>query len=92
MESKKRRHFSDVFKREAVDRARTSGLTIMQVAEELGLNETVLRRWIRQFDLPETGPVRSAVTKAHGQSPADLSAANAHRKGSSRRPRWSAIS
>jgi len=44
MESKKRRHVSDAFKREAVDRARTSGLTIMQVAEELGLQETVLRR------------------------------------------------
>ena len=36
MESKKRRHFPDAFKREAVERARTSGLTIVQVAEELG--------------------------------------------------------
>ena len=54
MKSNKRRHFPDAFKREAVDRVRTSGLTIIQVAEELGLHETVLRRWMRRFDLPET--------------------------------------
>ncbi len=43
MESKKRRPFPDAFKREAVDRARTSGLTIIEVAEGLGFHETVLR-------------------------------------------------
>ena len=48
MKSKKRRHFPDAFKWEAVERARTSGLTIIEVAEELGLHETVLRRWIRR--------------------------------------------
>ena len=54
MESKKRRYFPDAFKREAVDRARTSGLTIIEVAEEVGLHETVLRRWMRRFGPPET--------------------------------------
>jgi len=44
MERKKRRYFPDGFKREAVDHARTSGLTINKVAEELGLHERVLRR------------------------------------------------
>ena len=76
MESKKRRHLPDAFKREAVDGARTSGLTIIQVAEGLGLHETVLRRWIRRFDPPETGPVRRPVTQAQGPSPADLAAEN----------------
>lgn len=42
--SKKRRHFPDTFKRETVERARTSGLTIIRVAKELGLHETILRR------------------------------------------------
>jgi len=28
---------------------------MIQVAEELGLHETVLRRWMRRFDPPETG-------------------------------------
>ena len=80
MEKKKRRRFPDAFEREAVDRARTSGLTILQVAEELGLHETVLRRWIRRFDPPETGPVRRPVTQAQGPSPADLAAENARLK------------
>lgn len=72
MESKKRRHFPDAFKCEAVDRIRTSGLTIIQVAEELGLHEKVLRPWIRRFDPPETGPARRPNTQAQGLSPADL--------------------
>ena len=80
MEKKKRRRFPDAFKREAVDRARTSGLTILQMAEELGLHETVLRRWIRRFDPPETGPVRRPVTQSQGPSPADLAAETARLK------------
>ena len=40
-----RRVFSEVFKREAVDRVISSGLSVGKVATELGLNETVLRRW-----------------------------------------------
>ena len=61
MESKKQRHFPDAFRREAVDRARTSGLTIIEVAEELGLHEPVLRRGIRRFDPLETGPARRPI-------------------------------
>lgn len=41
-----------------MDRARTSGPTIIQVAEELGLHETVPRRWIRRFVPLGTGPAR----------------------------------
>jgi len=40
-----RRFFTETFKREAVERVRTSGLSIITVALELGLHETVLRRW-----------------------------------------------
>ena len=40
-----RRVFPEVFKREAVDRVISSGLSVGKVATELGLNETVLRRW-----------------------------------------------
>ena len=79
MASNKRRHFPDAFKREAVDRTRTSGLTIVQVAEELGLHETVLRRWIRRFDPSETGAARRPIPQ-QGPSPADLAAENARLK------------
>ena len=82
MESGQPRHFSDSFKREAVERVRTSGLTIIEVAEELGLHETVLRRSIRRFDPRETGPARRAIPQAQAPAPcpADLAAENARLK------------
>lgn len=80
MESKKRRHFPDAFKREAVERARSSGLSIIQVADELGLHETVLRRWLRRSGETETGAARRYVTQVQGPSSADLAAENARLK------------
>ncbi len=44
--SMKRRVFPEAFKREAVERVATSGLSAGRVAAELGLHETVLRRWM----------------------------------------------
>lgn len=44
-----RRIFPETFKREAVDRVTSSGLSVEKVATELGLHETVLRRWVKQF-------------------------------------------
>lgn len=55
MEKKKRRYFPDEFKRQAAERVETSGLSIMDVAPELGVHETQLRRWIRQFGKSGTG-------------------------------------
>lgn len=94
MASRKRRHFPESFKRQAVERVRTSGLPICRVAEELGVHETVLRRWMARFaggedqasvrwtDGPRhgTGPARRTVTQAQGPSPADLAAENARLK------------
>ena len=51
----RRRVFPEAFKQEAVDRVTSSGLSTVQVAQELGLHKTVLRRWVREFaphDLP----------------------------------------
>jgi len=81
MAERKRRVFPDAFKREAVERVRTSGMTIIAVAEELGLHETVLRRWIARF-----GPVARRPTPAPmTPSPADLAAENARLKRELRR-------
>jgi transposase len=49
MSSGHRRIFPETFKREAVERVTASGVPPSQVASELGLHETVLRRWMRQF-------------------------------------------
>lgn len=80
MEKKKRRYFPDEFKRQATERALTSGLTIIDVAAELGIHETQLRRWIRQFGSSGTGSARRPITQAQSPSPADLAAENARLK------------
>ncbi len=80
MERKKRRYFPDEFKRQAVERADTSGLSVMDVAAELGIHETQLRRWMRQFGRSGTGPAWRPITQAQGPSPADLAAENARLK------------
>jgi len=80
MEKKKRRHFPDEFKRQAAERVETSGLSIMDVAAELGVHETQLRRWIRQFRRSGSGPAPRPTMQAQGPSPADLAAENARLK------------
>ena len=78
---RRRRKFPEAFKREAVERVRASGMTIIAVANELGLHETVLRRWIQRYGEPGTVPVRRTSTAASsGPSPADLAAENARLK------------
>jgi transposase len=41
-----RRVFPEAFRREAIDRVAGSGLSACAVARDLGLPETVLRRWM----------------------------------------------
>jgi transposase len=74
-EGRRRREVPEAFEREAVERARTSGLTIIAVADELGLHETVLRRWSQRHGEPGM-----ARRRAVGSSPADLAAENARLK------------
>jgi transposase len=71
-----RRVFPEVFKREAVDRVISSGLSVGKVATELGLNETVLRRWVMRLAGQATGPARRSITEAPVPSPSDLAAEN----------------
>jgi len=72
-----RRVFPEAFKREAVDRVAASGLSAGAVARELGLRETVLRRWMAQFGTQVTGTPRRPNTQAVAPSPSDLVADNA---------------
>ena len=44
-----RRKYSSEFKREAVEMTRAPGVTLRQVARELGLNANMLGRWRREF-------------------------------------------
>ena len=72
-----RRVFPESFKREAVDRVATSGLSVGKVAAELGLHETVLRRWMTLYGAQATGTPWRSNTQAAAPSPSDLASENA---------------
>ena len=77
MERRQRRIFPEAFKREAVDRVATSGLSALVVARELGVHETVLRRWMTQYGTQAAGTARRPSTQAPAPSPSDLASENA---------------
>lgn len=49
-----RRKFSPEFKSEAVRLATQAGVAISSVARDLGINDSVLRRWMRDAALPSS--------------------------------------
>ena len=46
-----RRSFSDEYKAEVVELCRTSGKSISEVASDLGLTVSAVRRWVAQADI-----------------------------------------
>jgi transposase len=46
-----RRSFSDEYKAEVVELCRTSGKSISEVAKDLGLTVSAVRRWVAQADI-----------------------------------------
>jgi transposase len=48
MNHRRRRSFTDDYKRQAVDLVASSGRSIGSVAKELGLRDSVLRYWVEQ--------------------------------------------
>src|SRR5947208_16540617 len=48
MERRQRRAFTDDYKRQAVDLVASSGRSVGSIAKELGLRDSVLRRWVEQ--------------------------------------------
>ena len=49
MERRTRRRFTREFKVEAVQLATHEGISVARVAHDLGMGESVLRRWCRQY-------------------------------------------
>jgi transposase len=45
----KRREFTPEFKREAVELSQTPGVTVKQIADELGISANMLSRWRREL-------------------------------------------
>lgn len=58
--AKTRRAFTAEFKREAVRQATQPGNTIATFSRDLGLHESVLRRWIQELSLDAERPVSEA--------------------------------
>jgi len=47
-ERRRRRQFTEEFKRDAVELVRTTGRPIAQIAHELGIYDSTLGNWVRQ--------------------------------------------
>ena len=66
MEGRQRRSFTDDYKQKAVDLVASSGRSVGSVAKELGLRDSVLRRWVEQrgAGLEPTAAARRPTTQA----------------------------
>ena len=66
MERRQRRAFTDDYKRQAVDLVASSGRSVGSVAKELGLRDSVLRRWVEQREAGRepTAATRRPITQA----------------------------
>jgi transposase len=66
MEGRPRRSFTDDYKRQAVDLVASSSRSIGSVAKELGLRDSVLRRWVEQRGVRQepTAASRRSTTQA----------------------------
>ena len=72
MATKARRHFTAEFKREAVKLAGQPGRTVTAVARELGIERSVLKRWVENFaagkyEKDEKLPLKSAQQQENEQ-------------------------
>jgi transposase len=60
MEGRQRRSFTDDYKRQAVDLVASSGRSVGSEAKELGLRDSVLRRWMEQRGAARLEPMAAA--------------------------------
>ena len=61
-----RRSFSDEYKAEVVELCRTSDKTITEVAGDLGLTVSAVRRWVAQADI-DAGRRRGMTSEEHAE-------------------------
>ena len=67
MTQKPRRTFTDEQKAEAVRIVGQSGKPVSQVAKEMGLTESALRKWVKQAQIDRAGDRQGALTSAERQ-------------------------
>jgi transposase len=66
MEGRRRRSFTQEYKRQAVELVASSGRTVTSVANELGLRDSALRRWVEKLGAGHepTAATRRPMTQA----------------------------
>lgn len=62
MSKKKRRAFTQEQKAEAVKIVKTSGKSVAQVAQEMGLTVSALRSWVKQDEINQNPTPRGPLT------------------------------
>lgn len=67
MSQKPRRTFTDEQKAEAVQIVNQSGKPVSQVAKEMGLTESALRKWVKQAQIDASGEGQGQLTSAERQ-------------------------
>jgi len=72
MTKKPRRLFTDEQKAEAVNIVKQSGKPISQVAQEMGLTESALRKWVKQSQINQQPRIEGELTSTEQQELAML--------------------
>ena len=67
MPKKTRRYFTDEQKAEAVNIVKQSGKSVSQVAREMGLTESALRKWVKQSRIDAQPRVEGELTSPEQQ-------------------------
>jgi transposase len=67
MSPKKRRLFTDEQKADAVRIVEQSDKSISQVAQDIGMSESGLRKWVNQAKIDQQGSPNGALTTAERQ-------------------------
>lgn len=67
MTKKPRRFFTDEQKAEAVNIVKQSGKPVSQVAKEMGLTESALRKWVKQCRIDAQPRIEGELTSADRQ-------------------------
>jgi transposase-like protein len=64
MTKRKRRKFTDEFKKDTVRLIRESGKTVAEISRDLDLTESAVRNWLDQADIDEGRGVHGELTTA----------------------------
>jgi transposase len=64
MEGRLRRSFTEDYKQQAVDLVVSSGRSVTSVAKELGLRDSVLRRWVERLGREPPAVARRPIAQA----------------------------